>query len=72
MMLTIHISPVNELSMSESQHTTTYAVRTRLRSDREARDNFAMAQNKRLILREERNFVEVVDGTFGLPSKLAE
>jgi hypothetical protein len=28
-----------------------------------------MAQSKRLILREERNFVEVVDGTFGLPSK---
>jgi hypothetical protein len=24
-----------------------------------------MAQTKRLILREERNFVEVVDGTFG-------
>ena len=45
--------------------------RARLRSDPEARDNFAMAQSKRLILREERNFVEVVDGTFGLPSKLA-
>jgi hypothetical protein len=30
-----------------------------------------MAQTKRLILREERNFVEVVDGTFGLPSSLA-
>jgi NIPSNAP len=42
----------------------------RLRADPEARDNFSMAQNKRLILREERNFVEVVDGTFGLPSKL--
>jgi len=44
------------------------AYRTRLKSDQEARDNFAMAQTKRLILREERNFVEVVDGTFGLPS----
>jgi NIPSNAP len=44
--------------------------RARLRSDPEARDNFAMAQNKRLILREERNFVEIVDGTFGVPSKL--
>jgi hypothetical protein len=32
---------------------------------------FAMAQTKRLIVREERNFVEVVDGTFGLPSRLA-
>jgi hypothetical protein len=43
--------------------------RARLKSDPEARDNFAMAQNLRLILREERNFVEVVDGTFGLASK---
>lgn len=39
----------------------------RLRTDAEARENFAMAQSKRLILREERNFVEVVDGTFELP-----
>lgn len=46
------------------------AYRTRLRSDPEARDNFAMAQTKRLILREERNFVEVVDGTLDLPSTL--
>jgi hypothetical protein len=30
-----------------------------------------MAQTKRLILREERNFVETVEGTFGLPSTLA-
>ncbi|MGA2355462.1 MAG: NIPSNAP family protein [Terriglobales bacterium] len=45
--------------------------RARLRSDPEARENFAMAQSKRLILREERNFVEVVDGTLGLPSTLA-
>jgi hypothetical protein len=46
------------------------AYKARLRSDPEARENFAMAQSKRLILREERNFVEVVDGTFGIPSKL--
>jgi hypothetical protein len=45
--------------------------RARLKSDPEARDNFTMAQSKQLILREERNFVEVVDGTFGLPSTLA-
>jgi hypothetical protein len=44
------------------------AYRTRLRSDREARANFAMAQSKQLILREERTFVEVVDATFGLPA----
>jgi hypothetical protein len=45
--------------------------RTRLKADPEARENFALAQTKRLILREERNFVEVVDGTFGIPSTLA-
>jgi len=43
------------------------AYRARLKSDPEARENFAMAQTKRFILREERSFVEVVDGTFGLP-----
>jgi hypothetical protein len=41
--------------------------RARLRSDPEGRENFEMAQNKKLILREERNFVEIVDGTFGIP-----
>jgi hypothetical protein len=46
----------------------TYKVR--LRADPEARDNFAMAQSKRFILREERNFVEAVDGTLGVPSRL--
>src|SRR5579872_4835661 len=45
--------------------------KTRLKSDPEARDNLQMAQSKRLILREERNFVEVVDGTFELPAKVA-
>jgi hypothetical protein len=45
--------------------------RARLKADPEARENLSMAQAKRLILREERNFVEVVDGTFGLPSTLA-
>jgi hypothetical protein len=47
------------------------AYRARLKSDQDARDNFSLAQAKRLILREERNFVEVVDGTFGLPSTLS-
>src|SRR6266487_4260762 len=46
--------------------------KARLKSDPEARENFAMAQANRLILREERNFVEIVDGTFGLPSTLHE
>lgn len=46
--------------------------KTRLKSDPEAVANFSMAQTKRLILREERNFVELVEGTFELPSKLTE
>jgi hypothetical protein len=44
------------------------AYRACLKSDREARENFAMAQKMRLILREERSFVEVVDGTFWRPA----
>ena len=47
------------------------AYRAHLRSDPEARENFALAQSKRLILREERTFLEVVEGTLGLPSTLA-
>ncbi len=43
--------------------------KARLKQDPEAVENFAMARTKRIILREERNFVEVVDGTFGIPSK---
>jgi hypothetical protein len=44
------------------------AYRACLKSDREAGENFAMAQNKKLILREERSFVEVVDGTLWQPA----
>ena len=43
--------------------------RTRLKADPEALENFAMAQENRLIMREERNFVEVVQGTFGLTER---
>ena len=46
------------------------AYRTRLKADPDGRENFATSQTKRFILREERNFVEVVDGTFGIPSAL--
>jgi hypothetical protein len=42
------------------------SYRVRLRGDPEARENFAAAQSKRFILREERNFVEVVEGTLGI------
>jgi hypothetical protein len=48
------------------------AYRGRLKTDRDAQRNFAMAQTKRLILREERTFVEVVDGTFGIAPTRAE
>ena len=41
--------------------------RARLKADPEGRENFAMAQSKRLILREERSFVEAVDGTHAIP-----
>lgn len=43
----------------------------RLRKDPEAVRNFQLAQSRRFILREERNFVEVVDGTFGIPAATA-
>lgn len=43
---------------------TVYEVyRARLRSDAEGRANFALAQEKRFILREERTFLEPVAGT---------
>ena len=45
------------------------AYRARLKTDVEALENFGMAQTKRLILREERNFVEVVEGTFGIAAR---
>jgi hypothetical protein len=48
------------------------AYKTRLKADPDARKNFDFAQTKRFILREERNFVEAVDGTFGLPSTLPQ
>ncbi|MES2583161.1 MAG: NIPSNAP family protein [Pseudomonadota bacterium] len=47
------------------------AYRARLRTDTEGRANFELAQAKRFILREERSFVETVDGTFCLPSTWA-
>ena len=48
------------------------AYRARLKADPEGRANFALAQAKRLILREERTFVEAVDGTFGRPASAAK
>jgi hypothetical protein len=39
------------------------AYRARLRADREGAANFELAQGQRLILREERSFVQNVEGT---------
>lgn len=41
------------------------AYRGRLRTDPDARANFALAQEQRFILRECRTFTEVVEGTLG-------
>ena len=46
------------------------AYRARVKSDKEGQENFALAQSKRFILREERTFVQIVEGTFGVPSTL--
>lgn len=43
--------------------------RARIRGDDEGKANFATAQSKRFILREERTFLTVVDGTFQLPPR---
>lgn len=43
------------------------AYRARLRADDEARANFELARSQRFILREQRTFVEAVEGAFCLP-----
>jgi len=43
------------------------AYRARLRTDPAGRANFARAQEKRFILREERTFVESIDKTLNRP-----
>lgn len=45
------------------------AYRARLKGDEEGRANFAMAQEKRFILREERTFTETVDAAFQRPAQ---
>jgi hypothetical protein len=45
--------------------------RTALRADSDGRANFALAQERRFILREERTFTEVVDGTFAIAAHAA-
>jgi hypothetical protein len=44
------------------------AYRARLKSDPEGKANFALAQSRRFILREERTFLQGVEGTLGIPA----
>ena len=44
------------------------AYRARLKADPEGRANFAFAQEKRFILREQRTFLEDVEGTLQVPA----
>jgi hypothetical protein len=48
------------------------AYRKKLKADPEAPKNFETAEAKRVILREERTFVEVVDGTFNVSAATEE
>ena len=48
------------------------AYRARLKADPEGRENFAFAQAKRLILHEQRTFLEVVEGTLAVPAAVGE
>lgn len=48
------------------------AYRARLKADSEGRANFEMAQSCKFILREERTFVELVDGTFAVAPVMKE
>jgi hypothetical protein len=45
------------------------AYRARLKADPAGRENFAFAQQKKFILREERTFVEAVAGTLNIPAQ---
>ena len=48
------------------------AYRARLKTDPEGIKNFEMAKTKRFILREERSFVQGVEGTLGIAPTLPE
>jgi hypothetical protein len=48
------------------------AYRARLKNDSEAMDNFRTAQRLRIILREERTFLEGAEGTLNHPSLMKE
>jgi hypothetical protein len=44
------------------------SYRARLKGDPEARENFTLAQTQRFILREERTFLQGVEGTLNVPA----
>jgi hypothetical protein len=44
------------------------AYRAKLRTDNEALANFALAEAKRFVLREERTFTRIAAGTFEIPT----
>jgi hypothetical protein len=46
------------------------AYRARLKTDPESRQNFLFAVSRKLILREERTFLEPVDGTLNIPAAI--
>ena len=49
------------------------SYRARLKTDPDSRMNFAFAQQRRFILREERSFLETVESTLGiLPAALSD
>ncbi len=48
------------------------AYRARLKADPQGRANFAMAQQQRFILREERSFTEVVPDTLNIAAAMCD
>lgn len=48
------------------------AYRQRLKTDPRGRENFAFAQARKFIVREERSFVSVVEGTLGIAAHVLE
>jgi hypothetical protein len=48
------------------------SYRSRVKAEPDGRTNFEMAQSRKFILREERTFLEIVEGTLGLPAARAD
>jgi hypothetical protein len=63
---------VDEAWRSRKRHALSHDCSLPDPADPVGRENLAAPQTKRFILREERNFVQVVDGTFELPATFTE